>query len=118
MARGQAMTCCEGLSGNPTVRLQRHIHDHGDGKESFARQYRHQGKRLTIKIVSLKRQEIARKRPPKQSRARNSFYLIDRGERRVRTPSSAGLRSMAVQTKSDGAAVAAGRVIRSMLIAF
>jgi hypothetical protein len=31
------MTHCEGLGGNrPTVRLQRHIHDHGDGKKSFA----------------------------------------------------------------------------------
>jgi hypothetical protein len=33
--------------------LQRHIHDHGDGKESFAWEYSHQGKRRTFKIVSL-----------------------------------------------------------------
>ena len=57
------MTRCEGLGGNrPTVRLQRHIHDHGDGKESFVWEYRHQGKRRTIKIVSLRGQEIPRKR--------------------------------------------------------
>src|SRR6516164_2824699 len=31
------------------------------------------GKRRAIKIVSLKGQEIPRKRPPKQSRARHSF---------------------------------------------
>ena len=65
------MTRCEGLGGNrPTVRLQRHIHNHGDGKESFAWKYSHQGKRQTIKIVSLRGQEILRKRPLKQSRAK------------------------------------------------
>ena len=48
------MALGEGLGGNrPIVRLQRHIHDHGDGKESFAWEYSHQGKRRTFKIVSL-----------------------------------------------------------------
>jgi hypothetical protein len=48
--------------------LQRHIHDHGDGKESFAWEYGHQGKRRTIKIVSLRGQYL--KAPLKQSRAK------------------------------------------------
>jgi len=63
------MALCEGLGGNrPIVRLQRHIHDHGDGKESFAWEYGHQGKRRTIKIVSLRGQYL--KAPLKQSRAK------------------------------------------------
>src|SRR6516164_7309446 len=74
------------------------------------------GKRRAIKIVSLKGQEIPRKRPLKQSRARHSFPNIDRGERRVRIQSNAGLRSMAVQTKSDRAAVTAGRTFDPAVI--
>ena len=63
------MTHCEGLGGNrPTVRVPRYIHDHGDGKESFAWEYGHQGKRRTIKIVSLRAQSL--KAPLTQSFAK------------------------------------------------
>ena len=63
------MTHCEGLGGNrPTVRVRRYIHDHGDGKESFAWEYGHQGKRRTIKIVSLRGQSL--KAPLTQSFAK------------------------------------------------
>ena len=43
---GKPSTRREGLGGNPpAVRQQGHVHDHGNGKESFAWEYSHQGKR-------------------------------------------------------------------------
>ena len=56
MPRRQAMARCEHVGRNRSpVGLQCHIDNRGYCKESFAWEYSHQGKRQTIKIVSLKR---------------------------------------------------------------
>jgi hypothetical protein len=57
-------------TNRPPVGLQCHINNRGDCKESFAWEYSHQGKRQTIKIVSLKRvvRDLCRNNAPQRCR--------------------------------------------------